>query len=156
MAKQSLWLSLVLLILLVYFSACTSTLPKDTTPSLPSYSGPPVVTSRTSPTYIAPSIPATIPSLEQFPPRHPQWVLEDGWKIITIEDQLVLLGQGHSWIWLAGESWSNYTFKSRIRIGAGTLHLNYRFIRREGRSLPLLCGGQCRSTLPGQTAGRHH
>lgn len=58
-------------------------------------------------------------------------MLGEGWKIISIEDRRVLLGQGHSWARLTGESWDNYVFKSQIRIGAGTLHINYRFTEHD-------------------------
>jgi parallel beta-helix repeat protein len=58
-------------------------------------------------------------------------MLGEGWKITSIEDRTVLLGQGHYWTRLAGKSWDNYAFTSRFRIGTGTLHINYRLTEQE-------------------------
>ena len=55
------------------------------------------------------------------------WQLEGSWKVIRDRDgNFVLHGQGHEWATYLGESWGDYTFKLRLKLIRGRIHLNFR------------------------------
>ena len=55
------------------------------------------------------------------------WNLESGWMIKSENNNDVLSGKGHSWARIKkGEDWTNYSFKGRVKLLKGDIHLNYR------------------------------
>ncbi len=55
------------------------------------------------------------------------WVLEPGWQVEQDERNFVLSGEGHSWARIErGHDWTNYSFRSRLKLIRGRIHLNYR------------------------------
>ena len=55
------------------------------------------------------------------------WELEGNWKVIQDRDgNFVLRGQGHEWARYLGDSWGDYTFKLRLKLVRGRIHLNFR------------------------------
>ncbi|MEK7848938.1 MAG: family 16 glycoside hydrolase, partial [Chloroflexota bacterium] len=55
------------------------------------------------------------------------WQLEPGWSVSRdAEGNLALRGQGHQWARYTGASWDDFTFKMRVRLVRGRLHINYR------------------------------
>lgn len=61
------------------------------------------------------------------------WELEPGWGIEREADRYVLEGEGHSWARLRkGDEWADYSFRCRIKLIRGGIHLNYR-VSEKGR-----------------------
>lgn len=61
------------------------------------------------------------------------WELEQGWRVDQDGGNLVLSGEGHHWTRLQrGQEWTDYSFKSRLKLIRGGIHLNYR-VSEEGR-----------------------
>ncbi|MBU1055092.1 MAG: DUF1080 domain-containing protein [Proteobacteria bacterium] len=61
------------------------------------------------------------------------WELEPGWRMEQKEGNFVLNGEGHNWARLQrGQDWADYTFRSRIKVIRGGIHLNYR-VSEKGR-----------------------
>ncbi len=55
------------------------------------------------------------------------WVLEPGWQVRQDGGNFVLSGEGHSWARLQrGRSWTDYSYRLRLKIISGRVHLNYR------------------------------
>lgn len=61
------------------------------------------------------------------------WVLEPGWQLEKDERNIVLSGEGFSWVQLQrGQNWTNYSYRLRLKLIRGGIHLNYR-VSDEGR-----------------------
>jgi hypothetical protein len=62
------------------------------------------------------------------------WDLEPGWQVIQEDDgNHVLSGEGHTWATLErGQDWEDYTFRSRLKLLAGGIHLNFRLTDTPG------------------------
>ncbi|OGO41655.1 MAG: hypothetical protein A2137_01075 [Chloroflexi bacterium RBG_16_58_8] len=55
------------------------------------------------------------------------WQLDKGWDIMAESGgNRALRGQGHVWARYTGDSWSDFTFKLRVKLVRGIIHLNYR------------------------------
>ena len=55
------------------------------------------------------------------------WALETGWQVSKEDGNTVLLGRDHRWAnFNEGSEWTNYTFKFRLKVRAGSVHINYR------------------------------
>ncbi|MBA7520874.1 hypothetical protein ES705_12973 [subsurface metagenome] len=55
------------------------------------------------------------------------WNLESGWMIKSENNNNILSGKGHSWARIKrGEDWTDYSFKGRVKLLKGDIHLNYR------------------------------
>ncbi|MFC1787072.1 family 16 glycoside hydrolase [Halobacteriota archaeon] len=54
------------------------------------------------------------------------WKSDGGWSAIQKDGNYVLQGTGHNWISSGSESWSDYTFESRVKLFDGSVHVNYR------------------------------
>ena len=59
------------------------------------------------------------------------WELEPGWSVINDNGNYVLQGFGHKWARAGLESWTDYTFESRVKLIEGDVHINYRLQDRE-------------------------
>ena len=58
------------------------------------------------------------------------WSLGPGWQVSEIDGNAVLVGQGHNWANLnEGSDWTNYAFKFRLKVRAGSVHLNFRLLQ---------------------------
>jgi len=55
------------------------------------------------------------------------WQLESGWSIINDKGNYVLQGTEHKWVNAGLESWTDYTFESRVKLIEDGMHINYRF-----------------------------
>ncbi len=54
------------------------------------------------------------------------WILEPGWQLKKDERNIVLSGEGHSWARLqGGEKWTDYSYRLRLKLIRGGIHLNY-------------------------------
>lgn len=67
------------------------------------------------------------------------WEFFDGpaspWPIITEDGNHILSGEGHGWArFTGGAAWENYSFKLRVKLIKGTVHLNYRLSQVNGFS----------------------
>lgn len=61
------------------------------------------------------------------------WEFEPGWRVEQEEGNFVLSGEGHSWARCQiGQDWTDFTFRSRLKLIRGGIHLNYR-VSGEGR-----------------------
>ncbi len=61
------------------------------------------------------------------------WELEQGWRVENDEGNFVLSGEGHHWARLQrGQDWADYTFRARLKLIRGGIHLNYR-VSENGR-----------------------
>jgi hypothetical protein len=61
------------------------------------------------------------------------WDLEPGWRVEQDERNFVLSGEGHSWARIErGQDWTNYSFRLRLKLIRGGIHLNYR-VSEKGR-----------------------
>jgi len=61
------------------------------------------------------------------------WELEPGWRVEREDGNYVLSGEGHSWVRLeTGLDWTDYSFRFRLKLIRGGIHLNYR-VSSEGR-----------------------
>lgn len=59
--------------------------------------------------------------------RSQHWQLGDGWQVMEdLDGNRVLRGQGHNWARYTRDAWGDYTFKVRLKLIQGSLHLNYR------------------------------
>jgi hypothetical protein len=86
----------------------------------------------------------TTPFIERFDgPAEARWDLEEGWRIDRVEGNLVLAGEGPpSRAQLnAGESWTDYSFKSRVKVSSGKVHISYR-VSEGGRYFISHSGGK--------------
>ncbi|MFH1240070.1 MAG: family 16 glycoside hydrolase, partial [Candidatus Diapherotrites archaeon] len=54
------------------------------------------------------------------------WKLDSAWSVIQENGNYVLQGTGHEWAYAGSESWSDYTFESKVKLVAGQIHINYR------------------------------
>ena len=55
------------------------------------------------------------------------WLLETGWKVERDGRNYVLNGIEHNWVrFSGGQRWSDYSFKSRVKLIDYNVHLNYR------------------------------
>ena len=54
------------------------------------------------------------------------WRSEAGWSVIRESGNYVLQGISHDWISAGLESWTDYTFESRVKLIGGSVHINYR------------------------------
>ncbi|MFQ5922730.1 MAG: hypothetical protein ACE5M4_07780, partial [Anaerolineales bacterium] len=55
------------------------------------------------------------------------WTLEPGWQVSQEGGNFVLHGQGHRWANLTqGATWGNYSFRFRLKLLSGAVHINYR------------------------------
>jgi len=54
------------------------------------------------------------------------WKYETGWSVIQKDGNYVLQGTGHNWISGGSDSWTDYTFESKIKLVKGNIHINYR------------------------------
>lgn len=54
------------------------------------------------------------------------WSMDDGWRLDNIDGNSVLIGSGHKWARLNGNSWDNYALKAKFKVSKGTIHINYR------------------------------
>jgi len=62
-----------------------------------------------------------------------EWGLESGWEITREGGSHVLSGSGHTWAGLEqGMNWSDYSFKFRLKLLTGTVHVNFRLSDIEG------------------------
>lgn len=61
------------------------------------------------------------------------WLLENGWQVEEESGNHVLSGIEHNWVRLtSGQDWSDYSFKSKVKLIEGNVHLNYR-VSNQGR-----------------------
>ena len=61
------------------------------------------------------------------------WILEPGWQLQRDQHNNVLSGEGHSWARLQrGQKWTDYSYRLRLKLIRGRIHLNYR-VSDEGR-----------------------
>jgi hypothetical protein len=61
------------------------------------------------------------------------WDLEPGWLVEQEGGNYLLSGEGHNWARLQrGEGWTNYSFRLRLKLIRGAIHLNYR-VSEKGR-----------------------
>lgn len=61
------------------------------------------------------------------------WELEAGWEVEQQDNNYLLKGVGHKWVRLnAGRVWTDYSFKTRVKLIKGDAHLNYR-VSNNGR-----------------------
>ena len=59
--------------------------------------------------------------------RAKDWQLDGDWKVIQDTDgNWVLRGREHYWTSYTREAWGDYSFKLRLKLVRGTIHLNYR------------------------------
>ena len=57
------------------------------------------------------------------------------WSIITEDGNRVLNGEDHLWArFIAGGDWDNYSFRLKVKLIKGTVHLNYRLSQVKGFS----------------------
>jgi len=49
-----------------------------------------------------------------------------GWSIVQENGNYVLQGIDHAWIATGPETWSDYTFESKVKLIEGSIHVNYR------------------------------
>ncbi len=54
------------------------------------------------------------------------WKSDTGWSVIQEKGNYVLQGIGHNWILTGSESWTDYTFESKVKLIEGQVHVNYR------------------------------
>ena len=55
------------------------------------------------------------------------WALETGWQVSREDGNTILLGRDHRWAnFNEGSQWTNYAFMFRLKVRAGSVHLNYR------------------------------
>jgi len=55
------------------------------------------------------------------------WALESGWGVELKGSNYVLSGSGHNWATLStGDDWTDYSFKTKVKLIEGSSHLNYR------------------------------
>ncbi len=54
------------------------------------------------------------------------WKSDAGWSVIQENGNYVLQGVGHEWISTGSESWTDYTFESKVKLIEGQVHVNYR------------------------------
>ncbi len=56
-----------------------------------------------------------------------EWQLDAGWEIEEEDGNYVLSGSGHTWATLNAEhNWTDYSFKIKVKLIEGNVHLNYR------------------------------
>jgi len=77
------------------------------------------------------------------------WLLESGWVVEVDAGNLILSGFSHAWARLQyPPNWNNFSFKLKVKLIQGTVHLNYQYSDR-GRyfigSMPTGC--ICRNRL---------
>ena len=60
------------------------------------------------------------------------WQLESGWGVTQDNGNYVLQGIGHKWARAGSESWTDYTFETKIKLVEGGAHVNFR-VSQEGR-----------------------
>jgi len=55
------------------------------------------------------------------------WQLDSGWQIDADDSNYFLFGEGHAWAHLKqGQEWDSYTFRCRMKLVEGDIHLNFR------------------------------
>jgi len=55
-----------------------------------------------------------------------EWQLDGDWEVIQdLQGNSVLHGRDHTWATYEGDAWGNYTFKLRLKLIKGGIHLNY-------------------------------
>ncbi|UCG69789.1 MAG: hypothetical protein JSV09_01850 [Thermoplasmata archaeon] len=65
--------------------------------------------------------------------RMDKWNVEgSGWSVTSENGNFVLQGIGHKWARAGSESWGNYTFKTKVMLLQGSVHVNFR-MSDEGR-----------------------
>ncbi len=56
-----------------------------------------------------------------------EWQLDAGWEVEHEDKNYVLSGSGHTWATLNTEhNWTDYSFKAKVKLIEGSVHLNYR------------------------------
>jgi photosystem II stability/assembly factor-like uncharacterized protein len=56
------------------------------------------------------------------------WELNGAWRVENSENNYILIGETHDWAtYLNGYRWTDYSFKSKVNVKLGTLHLNFRY-----------------------------
>jgi len=59
------------------------------------------------------------------------WELQEGWSILQLDTNYVLAGENHFWAnCKTGSSWIDYSFKCKLNIQQGAIHLNFRVSER--------------------------
>lgn len=71
---------------------------------------------------------------ENFESSTENWMLEDGWKVVQKEEELVLSGNKHSFATFVGASGVVQTLEAKINLVRGGIHLNIREDTPGGRS----------------------
>ncbi len=92
------------------------------------------------------------------------WQLEGNWGVIQDTDgNWVLSGQEHYWARYTGDAWGDYTFKLRLKLLKGTIHINYRasgctryFVGFGERSLYLNKTSPCDTHPQLRASSAHH
>ena len=60
-----------------------------------------------------------------------QWELQEGWSVIQVDTSYVLAGEGHYWAnCKQGSTWLDYSFKCKVNIQYGAMHVNFRLSER--------------------------
>ncbi len=55
------------------------------------------------------------------------WQLDAGWEVEREDSNHILSGSGHNWATLStGHNWPDYSFKTKVKLINGNVHLNYR------------------------------
>jgi len=63
------------------------------------------------------------------------WNLDPGWMVNQVNDNYVLMGENHYWAnCTIGKDWFDYSFRSKLNIQQGAIHINFRLSDR-GRYL---------------------
>ncbi|KPJ57189.1 hypothetical protein AMJ49_01075 [Parcubacteria bacterium DG_74_2] len=60
------------------------------------------------------------------------WERGGDWRVVQYNGNYVLQGIDHNWSTVGSESWTDYTFESKVKLIKGSLHINYR-ISQVGR-----------------------
>jgi photosystem II stability/assembly factor-like uncharacterized protein len=69
------------------------------------------------------------------------WLLETGWNVELEKGNYVLSGVEHNWVRLTtGQQWTDYSFKTKVKLIKGFVHLNYR-VSNNGRYYIGFTGG---------------
>ncbi|MEE8363893.1 MAG: hypothetical protein V3S18_07475 [Dehalococcoidia bacterium] len=92
------------------------------------------------------------------------WTLESGWEVVEeASGNRALRGLGHVWASYEGDAWGDFTFKFRLKLVRGTIHINYRmrdcaryFIGFSESTLSLSKTSPCDEHPQLKTAGVQH